>query len=43
VRKSVAATIEASASRRSFSALPKWSGWEWVTTTVWTSLTLAPT
>ncbi len=43
MRKSVAATSDASASRRSFSALPKWSGWEWVTTTVWTFLTLAPT
>ena len=41
--KSVDATSEASASRRSFSALPKWSGCEWVTTTVWTCFTFAPT
>ncbi len=43
VRKSVAVTSSAPASRRSFSALPKWSGCEWVTTTVWTSFTFAPT
>jgi hypothetical protein len=42
VRNEVDAITRAPVSTRTLPAPPKWSGWEWVTTTEWTCLTSDP-